>query len=100
MKLGRLGEDLAADWLLGRGFRIVSRNHSVQRGEVDLIVDDGAPLVVEVRSTTGRADPIDAISAGKRRRVRILANRLGIPRVAYLGVGLHSWGVEMHWVPE
>lgn len=49
--LGRLGEDLAADFLAGLGYRIVARNWRTRAGELDIVAQDGDWLVfVEVRA--------------------------------------------------
>jgi putative endonuclease len=69
---GRQAEDLAASWLVERGYRLLARNFSVRQGEVDLIVSDESVLAfVEVRS---RADsrhgtPEATIGPSKIRRV-------------------------------
>jgi putative endonuclease len=48
---GRRSEELAAEWLVGQGFKIVARNHMAKRGEVDLVCREGDTLCfVEVRS--------------------------------------------------
>lgn len=79
---------------------MVASNVEIPGGEVDLVADDnGARVVVEVRTTTGPGDPIDAVTYEKRRRVRSLASRLGATRVDFIGVLLSEDSVEVHWVP-
>ena len=69
-------------------------------GEVDLVARDGdVRVAVEVRTTTGPGDPIDAVDQAKRVHVAALARRLGTSRVDLIGVGLRHWGIEIHWVP-
>jgi Holliday junction resolvase-like predicted endonuclease len=69
-------------------------------GELDLIAVDGRHrVVIEVRTVTGESDPIDAVPDRKRRRVRGLAGAAGGARVDVVGVGLRSWGAEIHWLP-
>ena len=47
--LGRLGEDLAADYLEKNGYRIVRRNVRLSKNELDIIAEDADYLVfVEV----------------------------------------------------
>ncbi len=36
-KIGKLGEDLAADFLEGRGYKIIERNYRKKWGEIDLV---------------------------------------------------------------
>lgn len=57
-------------------------------------------MVVEVRTVTGPIDPIDAVDNAKRNHVSRLAGRVGVSRVAWLGVGLRKWGLEIHYVPR
>ncbi len=78
-RLGRLGEQLAADHLARRGFEIVERNYRTRWGELDIVAFDGTTLVfAEVK--TRRLDPsaasaFDAIRGRKRSRVRKMAGR-------------------------
>ena len=45
-ELGRRGEELAAEYLVGTGLVLLSRNWRCRDGEVDLIATDGDRLVV------------------------------------------------------
>ena len=78
-RLGRRAEDLVADRLRRRGWRIVARNVRTRSGEIDLIALDGSTLVfVEVKA--GRSDaaagperPAHAVGPRKQLRLRRLA---------------------------
>ena len=49
--LGKLGEDIAADYLEKNGYSIVSRNQRVAKNELDIIAEDKDCLVfVEVKT--------------------------------------------------
>jgi putative endonuclease len=80
-RLGRAAEALVADALERRGMRIVARNErtSSVRGEIDLVVLDGASLVfVEVKArragaSIGPERPVMAVGHRKRHRLRSLA---------------------------
>lgn len=51
VNLGRQGEAIAAEYLIGRGCEIVVRNWRTRSGELDIIARDGEWLVfVEVRT--------------------------------------------------
>lgn len=79
---------------------MTARNVVVDRGEIDLIVDDrGVRVAVEVRTRLGGADPIDAADEAKRDRVRKLARRVGAARVDVIGVRVDRDGFDIHWVP-
>jgi putative endonuclease len=74
--LGRIGEDLAAVHLRGKGYEIVARGFRLFRGEIDIIARDGGTLVfVEVKT---RADeefgrPEEAVTLSKQRQIRRIA---------------------------
>jgi putative endonuclease len=74
--LGRLGEDIAADYLRSRGYRILDRNWRGAAGELDVVARDGDQLVVcevKTRTATWHGDPLDAITERKADRLRQLA---------------------------
>ncbi len=77
-QLGRLGEQLAADHLARRGFRILERNYRTRWGELDLVAFDGEILAfceVKARRVSSRGiAPFDALHARKRARVRKMAS--------------------------
>ena len=69
---GKNGEKIAADYLLKKGYRIVSRNFRSKRGEIDLIATTGNYLVfVEVKEREANAlvSPLEAVTSAKRARV-------------------------------
>lgn len=69
-------------------------------GEIDILARDGETRVaVEVRTTTGRSDPIDALDESKRSRVARLGAMAGADRVDLVGVGVGLQGLDIHWVP-
>jgi putative endonuclease len=76
-RLGQLGEQLAAEHLVRRGFRILERNYRTRWGELDIVAFDGRTLAFcEVKTrrlgaATGTA--LEAIHARKRRQVRRMA---------------------------
>ena len=74
--LGRRGEQLAADYLVGRGLTIVERNWRCRLGEIDLVAREGAETVfveVKTRAGLGFGHPLEAITAAKLARLRRLA---------------------------
>jgi len=74
--LGRRGEDEAAKYLRGLGYRIISRREPVLRGDIDLIaLDDRTVVVVEVRtrSDISHGHPAETVGHQKQRRVAQLA---------------------------
>jgi putative endonuclease len=75
--LGRTGEQIAAEHLERRGFRILERNYQTRWGELDIVAFDGATLVFcEVKSRTVNprfGAPFDAVHHQKRAQVRKIA---------------------------
>ena len=73
--LGKYGEDLAAKYLLDRGYEILERNWRCALGEIDLVAKDKNGFVfveVKTRSGTGYGHPFEAITATKVSRMRRL----------------------------
>jgi len=81
-EVGRIGEDLAAKFLIRRGFRLVCSNFKVPigrnirgvavSGEIDLIaLDNGVLCFVEVktRSSDEFASPLSAVDVRKQRQI-------------------------------
>ena len=76
--LGKEGEQAAASYLEGCGFRILDRNWRCPDGEIDIVAADRRALVVvevKTRSGTRFGTPLDAVGQAKRRRLRRLAAR-------------------------
>ena len=83
-QLGQLGEQLAAEHLVRRGFEIVERNYRTRWGELDIIAFDGRTLAfceVKTRRLNGdRQRTFDALNAAKRSQVRKMAGSWLIER--------------------
>ncbi|MCG6930334.1 MAG: YraN family protein [Desulfofustis sp.] len=70
--IGKQGEDAAAAYLIGKGYRIVARNVRQKLGEIDIVCTDGSGYVfVEVKTRRGTqfGDPLEAVTVHKRRRI-------------------------------
>ncbi len=82
--LGRLGEQLAAEHLIRRGYQIVERNYRTRWGELDIVAYDGCTLAFcEVKTRRLRApgrDPLESLHARKRSKVRRMAGRWLVER--------------------
>ena len=75
-KWGKAGEDLAARFLEQNGLKILERNFRFERGEIDLIAEEGEELVfVEVKARRSNAfgAPEDAVTERKQEQVQNVA---------------------------
>jgi putative endonuclease len=69
---GREGEQLAARWLEGKGFRILERNYRNRLGEIDIVADDGGVIVfIEVRALKASAGHSPEETVGWKKQQRI-----------------------------
>src|SRR5690242_16160933 len=75
--VGRRGEQIAADLLQKKGYRILERNVRSRFGEIDIVARDGACLVfVEVRTVQSSAvAPEESVDWRKQRQIANLAAR-------------------------
>jgi putative endonuclease len=76
--LGADGERAAAEFLEGRGYRILARNYRTRLGEIDLIAQEGPVLVfVEVKARVGErfGGPAAAVTPAKQLRIARLAQQ-------------------------
>ncbi|WP_039993897.1 YraN family protein [Gordonia otitidis] len=77
--IGRLGEDLAAEYVAGLGWSVLERNWRCRYGELDMIATDrdgqeSVLVIVEVKTRASRVlgDPAEAVTADKLSRIRRL----------------------------
>jgi putative endonuclease len=75
--LGRLGEELAAQYLESLGLVLLCRNWRCREGELDIIATDGHRLVVaevKTRSSDDFGTPADAMTPAKIRKIKAATN--------------------------
>ena len=69
---GDMGEDFAAEYLMGKGYEIIERNFSTRLGEIDIVAKDGKYIAfIEVKS---RAEdclyaPREAVTRSKQQKI-------------------------------
>ena len=103
-RLGRVGEQLAAEHLERRGFAILARNHRTRWGELDLIAADDAahrllrgqdaPRSARQARSTGCARRSAAAAADGRRLAAGAADRPRTPELRFdaIGVTIDAYG--------
>ena len=77
----------AARYLRRRGLRLITRNFLTRRGEIDLVMRDGATLVfveVRYRASTARMQPYESVGHRKRQRL-LAAGKVFVARYGELG---------------
>ncbi len=76
VRLGALGEMIAARKLEGEGYKIIGRNVRIRGGELDIVAEDGETLVfveVKTRVRAGTFKPRDNVTRGKSFQIKALS---------------------------
>ena len=76
-ELGKLGEEIAVNYLIGKGYEILERNWRNRHKEIDIIAKDGEELViveVKTRQSDDYGEPFIAVSRQKQTRLIYAAN--------------------------
>lgn len=71
-RLGGRYEDMAASYLLEKGYEIIERNYRNPRGELDIIAKQGGVIVyveVRYRSSDAYGDPFATVDKRKQRQI-------------------------------
>lgn len=75
-RVGSRYEDMAADYLRGKGDKVLHRNYRVARGEIDIVASSGGYVVfieVKYRSGRGSGAPGEAVDYRKQRQISKVA---------------------------
>ena len=70
--LGQEGEQLAAAYLLNKGYRIIERNYRFHRNEIDIIALHGRTLCfveVKTRPSSAKGHPAEAVTLPKQHEI-------------------------------
>jgi putative endonuclease len=84
LQTGKLGENIAKDFLEKKGYNIVEQNYKTKYGEIDIIAKKGGELiVVEVRTKIGDlyGTPEDSLTKKKLRKIWLNARARGADRI-------------------
>ena len=83
-EIGKRGEEIAAEYLRGHGYRVIERNYRTRFGEIDLILEGPSTnfrssrlIFVEVKLKVGEkfGSPEEMITKSKIQQVRRTAER-------------------------
>jgi putative endonuclease len=108
---GKEAERIACDYLLKRGMKLLSRNFSCPRGEIDLIMEDaGTTVFVEVRCRREQGYGLAAETVDARKQAKLIATAnhylQAHPRSArqpcrFDVIGLSSASsTDIHWIRD
>ena len=110
-KLGSAGEEIAANYLMRQGYRILHMNWRLKGGcEIDIVAfKDNALHFVEVKTrTTTFLDPLHAVNTEKIRHVARAAYQYKRfyghsydTRIDAIGIVFRSYAdYDLHWIPD
>ena len=71
-ELGRIGENIIADYITKLGYKVVERNFACNQGEIDIIAKDKEELVfIEVKTRTDMSygEASEAVTYTKKRHL-------------------------------
>ena len=97
-RLGQLGETLAAEFLVEKGWKILERNLTMKLGEIDILAMDGeVVVVVEVKTQTSAEylNPVYKITPAKQRKLHLLALAISI---RYPDRNIRIDVLTLHWL--
>ena len=113
--LGKIGEDLAAEYLIGKGYQILERNWRSGHKEIDIIALDGDTLVaveVKTRKSNTYGEPDIAVGAMKQQMLIWAADayvryknldvdvRFDIVSIVITDAGQHLEHIEDAFIPR
>lgn len=91
-RIGKWGEEVAAEWLVQRGYEILARNVRTPYGEIDIAAQLGESIVfVEVKTLTTSRDffPEHQITPRKREHMHNAAQHYAAEN------GLDRWRIDV-----
>ena len=71
-EFGKMGEDIAANYLTKNNYKIIERNFRCKQGEIDIIAKDKDEYVfieVKTRSNLCYGKPREAVNSFKKKRI-------------------------------
>lgn len=71
-ELGRIGENIIADYITKLGYKVVERNFECNQGEIDIIAKDKEELVfieVKTRTDISYGEASEAVTDNKKRHL-------------------------------
>lgn len=74
---GKIGEDMATEYLNKKGYKILERNFECRQGEIDIIALDKDEIVfVEVKTRTSKKYGLAAEAVDENKKTSMESNRI------------------------
>ena len=76
-RIGKIGEDLVADYVRKKGMLVFKRNYRTKFGEIDVIAEDKEHIIfieVKTRDENYMVSGAEAVDKAKQRRIRLSAS--------------------------
>jgi putative endonuclease len=75
-KIGKVGENLATQWLLENGFTVLNRNVLTWGGEIDIVaIKEDILHIVEVKTTRSAINPLEHMGFKKLKTLQRAGER-------------------------
>lgn len=110
IETGKAAEDLALTYLTNKGLKLVERNYSCRRGEIDLIMEDNRTLIfieVRYRKTNTYGSALESITPQKQAKLITCAShyltqqKINKPtRFDAIAVSPGRDTMTVEWVPD
>jgi len=104
LRLGKLGEQLAGNYLKNKGYKIIAQNYHTREGEIDLICrKDKVFYFIEVKTRTNQAFgwPEEAVTDQKLEKISLAAEKYLIEKqinsewqIDIISINLNQTGKE------
>lgn len=78
-QLGASGEELAEEYLIEKGYKILNRNLHLRVGEIDILAQDGPTIViveVKTKKFIHQGRPEEQVNYFKQRKLRLLGRAI------------------------
>jgi putative endonuclease len=96
---GSLGEQLALEYLVSIGHKIIFKNFRTYQGEIDLISKSGFGLhIIEVKSSRNEIDPAFSITLKKQNQIHKIAKQFLLQQSQYSSLDYQFDVILVHFM--
>ena len=96
--IGKLGEDLACEYLVKKSYKILARNYRKKWGEIDIIsrASDKTLIFVEVKTLAGDGElsPEDNLTAAKLKKTKRACEAFALHNQDLIN-GKKGWRIDL-----